>query len=55
MSIRQIPLKRRSRFSKDGDEVLDETDSRDEDAEVVPTLERIRKFVLTDRDLAEKV
>jgi len=59
MSIRQIPLKRRGYLTKDGDEEIqdrndDEEEEEGEEAEVGPTLERIRKFVLTDRDLAEK-
>jgi hypothetical protein len=55
MSIRQIPLKRRGYFSQSGAEQLAETESPNEDPEVMPSLEQIRQFVLTDRDLAEKV
>jgi hypothetical protein len=58
MAIRKFPLRQRGRFLDDGEEVItteDQEDQREDDDEVIETLQTIRRHVLTDRDLSEKV
>ncbi len=54
MAVRKIPLKVRRRFDLDGSPT-DNSDGQPEDPEVQIALEAMRKTVLTDRTLYDKV
>lgn len=56
MQLRQIPFKERGFLTASGEELSRaEEEEREEDEEVQVALERIRRYILTDRDLFEKV
>lgn len=54
LSVRKIPLKKRPAFGEDGTP-LDEVEDVADDSAVQEAVERIRKIVLKDRSLYDKV